>query len=524
MSENEEKKIRHLPGYWTAKEVYEQCIRPKGTFPGFLVYRRDTDQLSFEISIKDTADGKGIEVRPMRHSFWPLAFFSQSQEGPLPKIDPKQVFDLVREFVYDFVELPHETLYDILTLWIMSSYLREKFDAVSYLAFIGPKDSGKTRALEVIAQLAFRALLSPSCSPAGIFRLIQKYCPTLCLDETEIYGSEQKTEAIAVLNCGYKKGQYVFRYNKDKNEMEAFSVFGHKALASTDIFIPTLESRSIVVNMRKNTRPISVFLDKERAANLRFTLLIYRINILMGKEPILEDRDSILSFLSVKNGRLAELFYLLISVAPSDEIRIKVNEYALELGNKRQEEEKTTVAAELIEAVVFCRDQVEGGKLTIEDITDTFNTGKDESQRLNTRTIGRELKKLGFDQTRVSGGCHAIFYNENLVNNLSKRFLSREMSQTSLTSLMSPNTSNNKNDVSDNSDLSDNSKKENLKIEDISIASSREVNSEEKVCAICSQKKATNWVAMTKQGMVADICPECATDFLKRKKSTESKT
>ena len=195
---------------------------------------------------------------------------------------------------------------------------------MSYLAFIGPKDSGKTRALEVIAQLAYRGMLSPSCSSAGIFRLIEMFGPTLCLDEAEIYGNEQKTESIAVLNAGYKRGQLVIRYNNDKKQMEGFSVFGHKALASTDVFVRTLESRSIIINMRRNSRSLPLFLDIEQEAHLRAYSVTYTDSTSwLIKAKLLEDRKIILSFLPVNNGRIAELFYLLIAVAPSNDVRKK---------------------------------------------------------------------------------------------------------------------------------------------------------------------------------------------------------
>jgi hypothetical protein len=524
LTENKEKKIFYQPGDCTSTEIYELCTKPKSVFTMFLVYRFGTDKLSVEASLNYDADPvngyEAFEIKPMRKAFWPLASITPELEMALPKIEPNEVFNEVRKFIYDSVELPNEIFYDIAVLWILSSYLIEKFDAVSYLAFIGPKDSGKTRALEVITQLAYRGLLSPSCSPAGIFRLIQMYQPTLCLDEAEIYGNEQKTEAIAVLNAGYKKGQLVLRYDKDKKQMEGFSVFGHKALASTDVFVRTLESRSIIINMRRNSRFLPVFLDKERSAHLRLVLLLYRFNVLANKAKILEDRETILSYLPIRNGRIAELFYLLIAVAPSVDVRKKIGEYVKELSHKRQEEDTTTIAALLIEAALLCKDKVVHGKLAIKEITNIYNLAKDESYTLNSRTIGRELKKLGFEQTRIAGGAHAIYFDEKLVNDLSKRYLSRELSQTSLTS---PSQIKNKNDISANNDNSDLSREERIRLDDISIAAPREENTEEKICNICFNKNKSNWMAISNNGLVVDICQDCGNEFIMRKQNANAK-
>jgi hypothetical protein len=239
-----------------------------------------------------------------------------------------------------------------------------------------------------------------------------------------------------------------------------------------------------------------------------------------NKAKILEDRETILSYLPIKNGRIAELFYLLIAVAPSVDIRKKIGEYVKELSHKRQEEDTTTIAALLIEAILLCKEKIVHGKLSIKEITNIYNLAKDESYTLNSRTIGRELKKLGFEQTRVAGGAHAIYFDEKLVNDLSRRYLNRELSQTSLTS---HSQINNKNDVSANNDNSDISKEKRIKIDDISIAAPREENTEEKTCSICLSKSKLIWMTILNNGLAADICQDCGNEFIMRKQNANSK-
>jgi hypothetical protein len=299
--------------------------------------------------------------------------------------------------------------------WVMATYLLEKFDSVPYLCFIGPKDSGKTRALEVLWQLSYRSVLSPSFSSAALFRTIEEFKPTLCLDEAEVYGNEQRSEAIAVLNAGYRKGQYVLRVNSESNGVDSFSCFGFKSLASTDVFVPTVESRGIPVSMRRNVRDMPLFIDKEKASILRFQLLIYRFNVLGNNETILQDQDKILSYLPLRHGRIAELFFPLVAVCPSEELRQKIGAFAKEVYVKRAEDEKASTEAEIVEILLSLKNKVDSGKLAVEEVTTKVNEGKSEKQQWDPRSIGRWLKRLGFQSTRISQGKRAIFYDSELV-------------------------------------------------------------------------------------------------------------
>ena len=79
----------------------------------------------------------------------------------------------------------------------------------------------------------------------------------------------------------------------------------------------------------------------------------------------------------------------------------KISEYIKELSNKRQEEDSASIGAQLVEAVLLCKDKVVNGKLAVKEVTVTYNLMHDESCKLNSNVIGRELKKPGFNQTRL---------------------------------------------------------------------------------------------------------------------------
>jgi hypothetical protein len=496
--------------------AFEQALGPNGE-NGFAVFHQMDNEVKFQTVFEDIEETR--EYHPLEQCLWPLAKFSNNEYRISSVLDAKGLFEEVRNYIYSYVELPHETLYDVISLWVLASYLPEKFESIPYLAFIGPRDSGKTRALECLWQLGYRAILSPSFSSSALFRTIQKYGPTLCLDEAEIYGSEQKNEAIAVLNAGYRKGQYVIRVNADLGGVDCFSVFGFKALASVNVFVPSLESRAIIVNMRRNVRDIPLFLDLEKASDLRLMLLIYRFNILREKESILCDREKVLSYLPTTHGRIAELFYPLIAVSPSEEIRQKVSEFARSVYSRRLEEERASVEAGMVQVVLSLADKVEGGKLTIKAITEAFNQGKPEKQQWRPESIGRFLKRLGFSKTRIgSKGQTAINYENDLVDYLAKRYglaPSEKPSEPSEPSVGMERYVHGKTESSEGTEGSF----KGIGLDDLTSVYWKEEALTEKECGVCGYVKPTVWEGVTVKGQVIALCDDCVRDYQKRREN-----
>lgn len=88
-------------------------------------------------------------------------------------------------FLHRFVVLPAHTALP-LALWAIATYTFESFDAFPYLAITSPtKRCGKTRLLECLELLAHEARRASNPSEAALFRMIEKYKPTLLLDEAE---------------------------------------------------------------------------------------------------------------------------------------------------------------------------------------------------------------------------------------------------------------------------------------------------------------------------------------------------
>jgi len=96
-----------------------------------------------------------------------------------------------------------------------------------------------------------RALLSSNISPASLFRIVEKYSPTLLVDEADSF-LRDKEELRGILNSGHTRdAAYVVRTVGDENEPRRFSTWAAKAVALIGHLPDTLADRSLVVPMRR---------------------------------------------------------------------------------------------------------------------------------------------------------------------------------------------------------------------------------------------------------------------------------
>ncbi len=230
---------------------------------------------------------------------------------PLAPIESSslEVYNDVYSFCKEYLVIREEE-YHIITLWIMASWLVDDFQTCPYLCAIAPKSSGKTQMLNVLNELAYRAVMTISVTAASLFRAIELWHITLLIDEAE-FQVKQETESgqalYGCLNGGYKRGSYAIRTEGDNSNRipTTYEVFGFKAIATTRLFHPTLESRSIVINMAQGM-PDKILIDEGRAGVIRAKLLFWMFETL-GKLPLVFPKSN--------NGRLIEMFIPLFTVA-----------------------------------------------------------------------------------------------------------------------------------------------------------------------------------------------------------------
>jgi hypothetical protein len=140
-------------------------------------------------------------------------------------------------------------------LWILLTYLEAAVDCLPFLMVSSPvKRCGKTTFLAVLGRLVYLPLLSSNCSSAVIYRIIEKFHPTLLIDEVETWLKDNR-EASGIINSGHTRSlAYVWRCNPDSGEPEKFSTWCPRVLSGIGNLSDTNMDRSIVIRLVRRSK------------------------------------------------------------------------------------------------------------------------------------------------------------------------------------------------------------------------------------------------------------------------------
>jgi Protein of unknown function (DUF3631) len=163
--------------------------------------------------------------------------------------EPPNVLELARFILEEYLDLkPHE--YIAAALWVLHTHAFERFMVTPRLALTSPVNGcGKTTALAVIEQLAYRPQRMDNATPAVIYHLIDQSRSTLLVDEADNLGLRENGILRAVLNSGHRKDGNIRRIIR--GTAKAFSTFAPMAIAAIGSLPMPLMRRSIIVHMQK---------------------------------------------------------------------------------------------------------------------------------------------------------------------------------------------------------------------------------------------------------------------------------
>jgi hypothetical protein len=164
-----------------------------------------------------------------------------------------ELLDTIGDFIERFQVLPSPEVRDLLSLWVLHTHAFSAAWATPYLRITSAApESGKTQLLEILATLVRRGWHAINPSVAVLYRKVDRDQPTLLLDEMDNFPMDERRDALAVLNAGYKRGATIDRC-RDTGDLESFSAFCAKAYAGLDKhqLMDTLLSRSITIRLER---------------------------------------------------------------------------------------------------------------------------------------------------------------------------------------------------------------------------------------------------------------------------------
>lgn len=179
-----------------------------------------------------------------------------------------EIADTIRRFIVCTPEVAQAT-----ALWAAMTWLMDTVQVAPLAVITAPeKRCGKSQLLFLLGKLVYRPLTASNISAAALFRTIERWRPTMLIDEADAFMRENE-DMRGLLNSGHtREGAYVIRVTGDEHEPTRFSTWGAKALAGIGKMADTLMDRAILLELRRKLPHESVDRLRHAAPDLFSTL------------------------------------------------------------------------------------------------------------------------------------------------------------------------------------------------------------------------------------------------------------
>lgn len=379
-----------------------------------------------------------------------MSFANVNEEERKEKL--VEIYRNIKDILKEYCDL-REDYYDIISLWIIGTYIHEDFPSYPYLFLNAMKGSGKTRLLKLITYLSKDGCMLNSLTEAVLFRTKG----TLGIDEFEGVTRKGMESLTELLNSAYKKGVKIKRMRKVKGKdgeeqmVEEFSVYRPIALANISGMESVLGDRCLTLILERSSNKQIINLVEmfdhdvkiQKTKELCNSYLVktdklvslvsmsFLLGIYKGWNNYITHNDTYNTYYTTDtnninntthdfpyktianagfNGRELEISLPLIIISNLiGETETTLKNLSLIMNERRQEDLIENHDISLIE---FVSQQLPEDRFkTLKDITRLFKEHlQTEEEWLNMKWVGRALKRLNLikDKRRQSFGREII--------------------------------------------------------------------------------------------------------------------
>lgn len=386
------------------KKEKKQTILTKGWFPelinlikidGVVHYLLDKDD---KLYTSKTVKIGGHEFKPKQDL--PIEYPTKEILEMSREIDFADLLKDVEKFIRRYLEMPDESDYFLISLWVFHTYLADREFLTPYLFFYGAFGTGKSQAGDVLKHLAYKAETITDVTSASLFRGIQYYRNTLLFDEIKLWGYGSNPDIVSIILSGYQRKDSVPRVDMDEkkdkeNQIKYYKTFSPKVFSTTEPIQGRVKSRCLHFIMRQNVRiAVEDLIDQDekglkQAEYLRNCLTIFRANFLNKEFKRLE---------KIGRRRLSQiitpLYRIVMEIAPDREEEFK--EIVKQLEKKKKETKTLSLEAEIIEIFVDRAENKDTYSIGSKDLCEALNTDRSKGSEINTTKLYHTMSPLGF--------------------------------------------------------------------------------------------------------------------------------
>ena len=334
-----------------------------------------------------------------------------------------ELYDEVRQFLYDHVDLLEEIYYDLLTAWVFTTWRVDDTKECAYLLFSGVPSSGKSRSMETLNEICYNGLNAAQITTPALYRILTKEPTTLFIDNFERLNGDRLDKILTILNSGYTRGAQIIMVNKDKHdEIQYFECYGPKAVGTTKNVDAAFKSRCIMIPMIKNTRIINDRIDKKQSFRLRLKLGNYQKDMEAKEDSAVPDTFKLMAENGINDGRLKQILNAIIGATPKEK-RGPLIEWAKEEYHARLQEEGLEIYGEIFTAITNeILDPARVNHILVKDIRDRINEDHAEADIMSSRQVGGLLSQMGLTKKYRTGEGIGRIITPKLLKRLEKRY------------------------------------------------------------------------------------------------------
>lgn len=341
----------------------------------------------------------------------------------------------IETHIYKYLDVSSSYL-KFAAYYILLSWLYDRFNTLPYLRALGDTGCGKSRFLDVIGGLCYKAISASGCvTPAPIYRMLRKWGGTLILDEADMKNSDEYNEVVTILNCGFERGRPVIRATKDNpDRIQILPVYGPKVFATRRRFKDVaLEARCLTEIMgetdREDIPPVLGRKFFEEQQELRNKLLLFRLRSYFQIEA--EAAATLnLTGIEPRLRQVSEAFMSLFADEPAalESYECFIREHQKELIEQRA----ATKVGQVVEAMFELLEVTLVTMVTAVTGDSVINITSGqiaEKISITPQAVGQILKSLGLETRSVKTDGKTkrlIIYDEAKFNKLKRRYIPEE--------------------------------------------------------------------------------------------------
>lgn len=193
-------------------------------------------------------------------------FLADPEPWPEP-VDGAILLDIISDRLRRYMVITKEQA-DTCALWTIFAHAHDAYQVSPLLAVQSPvMGCGKSRLQSILTPMLPRALLACNLTSATLFRTVEKYKPTLLIDEADTFMHDNE-ELRGIVNSGWlRSSAQTIRLVGDEHEPQTFSTWCPKVIAAIGKLPPTIQDRSIVIELKRKGHGETVKRFSMREAN-----------------------------------------------------------------------------------------------------------------------------------------------------------------------------------------------------------------------------------------------------------------